>query len=222
MEARTQFTFYESFFKAVSRIRKAADRAAAYDAICAYALYGTEPNMEQMPDTAAVAFEVAKPNLDVSRRKAKNGRLGGAAKQSEASAKQTQANDKQIEANPKQEKEQEKVKEKEKEQMLFINPPNPLAAVMSAYMGKVNPTPSQMSMEELKGYVESMGADVCLRAIDIALDAKKANWNYIRAILRDKKKQGVKCIADWDALDAKFEKQRGNGNGVTQHELPDL
>jgi DnaD/phage-associated family protein len=176
--------------------------------------------MEQIPDTAAVAFEVAKPNLDVSRRKAKNGRLGGAVKQSEASAKQTQAKDKQIEANAKQVKEQ--VKEKEKEQMLFFNPPNPLAAVMSAYMGKVNPTPSQMSMEELKGYVESMGADVCLRAIDIALDAKKANWNYIRAILRDKKKQGVKCIADWDALDAKFEKQRGNGNGVTQHELPDL
>lgn len=109
-----------------------------------------------------------------------------------------------------------------KEKGDFFNPPNPLSAVMSAYMGKVNPTPSQMSMEELKGYVESMGADVCLRAIDIALDAKKANWNYIRAILRDKKKQGVKCIADWDALDAKFEKQRGNGNGVTQHELPDL
>ena len=114
METRTQFTFYESFFKAVSRIRKAADRAAAYDAICAYALYGTEPNMEQMPDTAAVAFEVAKPNLDVSRRKAKNGRLGGAAKQSEASAKQTQANDKQngskTEANRKQE---ETAREKE-------------------------------------------------------------------------------------------------------------
>lgn len=101
-------------------------------------------------------------------------------------------------------------------------PPSPLAAVMTAYMEKVNPTPSQMSMDELKAYAENMGAEVCLRAIDIALDARKANWNYIRAILRDKQKQGVKCLADWDALDAKREKETTNANGVTHYELPML
>lgn len=108
---RSQFTFYESFFKAISRIRQPADRASAYDVICAYALYGTEPDMDSLPDSAAIAFEVAKPNIDASRRKAKSGKLGGISKQTEANRKQT-------EANAKQEKEQEKEQEQDKEQML--------------------------------------------------------------------------------------------------------
>ena len=44
MTVRTQFTFYESFYKAISRIKKKADRADAYDAICKYALTGIEPD----------------------------------------------------------------------------------------------------------------------------------------------------------------------------------
>lgn len=80
-----------------------------------------------------------------------------------------------------------------------------IAVVMSAYLDKINPTPSQYSLDELKGYVEQMGAECCLRAFDIALDAKKANWQYIRGILRSKLRQGVRCIADWDALEAKRE-----------------
>lgn len=73
---RKQFTFYESFFKAIRRIRKAADRAAAYDAICDYALYGTAPDMEKLSDAAAIAFELSRPNLDSSRRKAQGGKKG--------------------------------------------------------------------------------------------------------------------------------------------------
>ena len=106
---RTQFTFYESFFKAISRIKKAADRALAYDAICSYALYGTEPDLDKLPDAAAIAFELSKPNLDASRKKAKNGKKGGAnGKQPES---KQEANGKQ----PESKKEKEKEKEKEYE-----------------------------------------------------------------------------------------------------------
>ena len=80
-----------------------------------------------------------------------------------------------------------------------------LAAVMSAYLDKINATPSQTSIDELKGYVDVMGAECCLRAFDIALDAKKATWPYIRGILRSKQSQGVRCLADWDALEEKRE-----------------
>ena len=44
---RTQFTFYESFYKALSRIRRASDRAKAYDLMVRFALYGEEPDLEQ-------------------------------------------------------------------------------------------------------------------------------------------------------------------------------
>lgn len=120
---RTQFTFYESFFKAISRIKKSADRAAAYDAICAYALYGIEPDIDRMPDAAAIAFELSKPNLDASKRKAISGKAGGQAKQNgskaEANGKQnaskTQANEKQEQNASEKENEKENKKEKENE-----------------------------------------------------------------------------------------------------------
>lgn len=130
---REQFTFYSSFARAVKRIRKAADRAAAYDAIIDYALYGEEPNLEKLPETAAIAFELVRPNLDASRRKAENGVKGGRpkakGKQDETKAESAfsdgeeikkqieskeKANETKAEANDKQEQTANK-KEKENE-----------------------------------------------------------------------------------------------------------
>lgn len=91
---RTQFTFYESFAQSIKRIKNKAARADAYDAICNYALYGLEPDLDKLPDAAAIAFIGAKPNLDASRKKAENGKRGGTAKQTgskpEANGKQEQ------------------------------------------------------------------------------------------------------------------------------------
>ena len=70
---RNQFTFYASFYKAISRIRSKAARADAYDIICAYALTGKEPDMDKLADSTAIAFDLIKPNLDASKRKAESG-----------------------------------------------------------------------------------------------------------------------------------------------------
>lgn len=91
---------------------------------------------------------------------------------------------------------------------------NGLALVMNAYMNRIDPTPSPSSMDELKGYLDLMGAECCIRAIDAALNAKAANWNYIRKILMNKASQGVRCIADWDALERKREEAKQNGPGT--------
>lgn len=77
--------------------------------------------------------------------------------------------------------------------------------VVSDYLNRINASASQTTIDELKAYAESMGPDVCKRAFDIALDSKKASWPYIRAILQDKQARGVKCLADWDELDARRE-----------------
>lgn len=110
---RTQFTFYESFYKAVKRIKDPESRAQAYDAICAYALYGQEPNLDSFSDFSAIAFELIKPNLDSSRKKAENGKAGGSKKQNKSKK----------EANKKQEQtenEKENKIEKEKENKIEI------------------------------------------------------------------------------------------------------
>jgi hypothetical protein len=128
MDERTQFTFYASFFDAVSRIKKKADRADAYDAICAYALREEDPDFSKMSDAAQIAFLLIKPNLDSSRRKAKSGKDGGSKK---ANGKQ---NGSKQEANCKQEEgESEKEKEKEREKENECYPPNPFSQIIASY-----------------------------------------------------------------------------------------
>ena len=107
---RQQFTFYVSFFNAISRIRKKAARADAYDAICAYALLGIEPDLGTMEDAAASVFEMAKPNLDASRRKAESGAKGGNGKQN---GSKTEANEEQT-ASKNKDKNKNKIKNKNK------------------------------------------------------------------------------------------------------------
>ena len=106
---RTQFTFYESFFKAISRIKKKQDRADAYDMICAYALYQKEPDLDTASDAVAIAFELLRPVLDKAKERAESGKKGGS--KPEANAKQTgskpEANGKQGETASKKEKEKE-------------------------------------------------------------------------------------------------------------------
>jgi hypothetical protein len=114
---RTQFTFYESFFKAVSRIKKKADKADAYDMICAYALYQEEPDLESASDAVAIAFELLRPVLDKAKERSESGKKGGS--KPEANAKQIEskpeANGKQGETASKKEKEIEVEIEVEKE-----------------------------------------------------------------------------------------------------------
>lgn len=90
---------------------------------------------------------------------------------------------------------------------------NDLAAVVDAYRNRINPTPSPSSMDELKGYVQSMGRECCIRAIDAAVDSGKASWTYVRAILRSKASQGVRCIADWERTEKEREEARGHVTG---------
>lgn len=231
---RKQFTFYESFAKAIGRIKSKEDKADAYDAIINYALYGIEPDLDMLPDVSAVAFELSKPNLDASRKKASSGKVGGSNRKQtgskqEAKRKQDASKPKarDDEADYKQgETASEKEGEIEKEIEIEIEnkccyPPTPLttetesenavSAVLADYMSRINPSASQASLDELRGYAEEMGDAVCKRAFDIALDSKKATWPYIRAILRDKQSKGVKCLADWDAFEKKREKQAPQG-----------
>ena len=229
--SRSQFTFYASFASALSRIRKKADRADAYDAICNYALFGTEPDLDKLPDAAAIAFDLIRPTLDASKRKSENGKAGANAKQTAkkqaASCKQTGskplANAKLGETASEKEKEIEKEKENEIEGESLIARAD-VAAVMTAYMNRIEPFPSRSCCDEIIAYVDDMGQDCCLRAIQIAEDNNARRWSYIRSILRDKHAQGVRNLEQWDALEAKrqqaaaFMQTRKNAAAVAEQQ----
>lgn len=125
---RKQFTFYESFAKAIRNIRKPSDRCAAYDALVNYALYGEEPDLDKAADSVALFFEMAKPNLDSSKKKAENGKRGGMAEakgKREENASKPQAKPKQTASEKEKEVEKEDEKEKEVENECSIPIPPP-------------------------------------------------------------------------------------------------
>ena len=69
---RKQFTFYESFYDAVSMISKKSDRLDLYEAIIRYGLRQEEPT--GLSVNAALAFKLVRPVLDSGRKKAANAR----------------------------------------------------------------------------------------------------------------------------------------------------
>lgn len=168
---RTQFTFYESFFKAVSRIKKKADRAVAYDILCAYALYGTEPDLDNLPDAVAISFEVIRPNLDAARKKAQGGKNGkpsakDAEKKGESSSKD---NGKMDERTRKQEKEKEQEKEQDKEQML------------------VGQTPPSEKIPETKTNIQEPSAEEAeLGRLPVSLQGVMRDWLEYKKQRREK------------------------------------
>ncbi len=95
-------------------------------------------------------------------------------------------------------------------------PPSPSSAV-AAYLDRVNPSASQQSLELLAAYERDMGTEVCVRAIDVALDNRKTNWAYIKAILQRWTEEKVKCIADIEALEARHEREKKIGGKGKYH-----
>lgn len=78
---RFQFTFYNSFYQAIQNLESKEDQADFYNAICNYALNGVEPNFTGM---LKMAWELIRPNLESSRKKAEAGKKGGQNKQNES------------------------------------------------------------------------------------------------------------------------------------------
>lgn len=89
------------------------------------------------------------------------------------------------------------------------------ATAAAVYLDRVNASASQTCLEQLAAYEREMGAEVCIRAMDIALDNKKAAWAYIRGILSKWQSLGVKCLADIDRLDQKPRQAPQTGKGKT-------
>ena len=207
--AQEYFCAYHSYIDFMQELGD-AECGRLFKACLEYSRTGTAPELR---GNERFVFAGIKSQIDRDKEKYLN-----RCKQNSENRRTTNANDRQRSSTGVNESHQGKGEGKVKGDWCY--PPNPLADVMTAYMEKVNPTPSQTSMEELKGYVEQMGGAVCLRAIDVALDAGKGNWNYIRAILRDKLSKGVKCLADWDAMERAREKEAEQSGGIEQRTTP--
>ena len=206
---REQFTWYRSYYEAL-RTLPAKDFKVAVLAICAYALDEEVPSLSGVPNSV---FTLIRPTLDSGRNKAAN-RL------KKQKTNQEQTDNKSEQTRKEKEGENDMLKRlppsggnrKSPAAAAGVSPLSSAVAMVQAdYLNRVNATASPASLDELAGFVEAMGPDVCRRAFDIALDERITRWSYIRGILQDKQQRGVKCLADWDALDNRRRERGGNG-----------
>ena len=178
-----------------------AERGRLFTALMQYARTGEAP---QLSGNERFLFPMMRAQIDrdsaeykdYCEKQAENGKKGGRPKK----PKNPPFSGKPTASQKSQDKDKDEDKDGGKDNTPARGPA--VAAVMSAYQDKINPQLSERSRDELAGFVQAMGAEVCLRAIDTALDAKKANWPYVRAILQAKQASGVRCLADWDELEA--------------------
>ena len=77
--------------------------------------------------------------------------------------------------------------------------------------------PSQSRIAELEKYISSMGKEVCLRAVDAAVDAGMISWGYVRSVLIKKQSQGVHSIEDWEKVEAERDRKKAVGNETTDY-----
>lgn len=87
----------------------------------------------------------------------------------------------------------------------------PEDAVVADYLNRINPEASPRCLEMLRYYGREMGAEVCGRVFDIALDEKKTGWSYIHSILRNRHAQGVRSLEDWEKLDRAYAQRKDGG-----------
>ncbi len=197
---RSQFTFYESFFKAVSRIKKKQDRADAYDMICAYALYQEEPDLDSAPDSVAIAFDLLRPVLDKAKAKAEIGKAGGkqTGSKPEANAKQTgskpEANAKQTGSKKEGEREKEKEVEIEKESYYRL-PSEACAELRGSSAPDVPAEPPFITLPLLDGteYPVTQAEVDQMAGLYLAIDVPQAYRNMRAWLLNNPKNRKTKA-----------------------------
>ena len=135
---REQLTFYRSYWEAVKRLRKAADRLSALEAILAYAL---DEEDRERTDAADAIFVLIKPLLDSAARKSKGGKTS--ASNSEDSDKITASTEEDNDNN---------IKNKKKNN---IKNKNKCSCVIDARTRFVPPT-----LDEVKDYALSRNSPV--------------------------------------------------------------
>lgn len=99
-----------------------------------------------------------------------------------------------------------------------VTPCDPkIAIVFTAYVERiasVSPMTERIR-DQLIVFLEAMGPDCCIRAMDEAVEQGHINWKYVKAILEKKREQGVRSIADWEKAEQTWaaRKDRAKSSG---------
>lgn len=202
--ARDSFIFYRSFYEAINELPK-ENQADTYRAIAKYAL---EQEETELSGISKAIFSLVKPQLDANYKKYENG------KQKKS---KPEANDKQ-----KGSKAETNVNVNDNVNVngnVNVNANDNvgdscvdgLQKIFDFYqdnIGLITP----YGVETLQDYAEEMSVDLIVFAMKKAVEANKRTIQYIKGILNNWSKKGIKTILDAEREDEQFR----NKNNVQQ------
>ena len=205
--ARDSFIFYRSFYEAISELPK-ENQADTYNAIMQYALNQEEIELTGIPKAI---FSLVKPQLDANYKKYENGKQ----KKSKTEAKQKQTKSK-IGTNVNEnvnDNENVNVNDNDNDnENVSDSCVDGLQEIINFYnqnIGLITPH----GIEVLADYTKEMPVDLIIYAMEISVEANVRTIQYIKGILNNWSKKGIKTL-----VEAKEE----NNKQKSQKETPDF
>lgn len=182
--ARDSFIFYRSFYEAIKEIPE-SEQLAVYKAISIYAL---EQEEIELTGIAKAIFSLVKPQLDANYKKYENGKQ----KKSKAEAKSKQKVNK-AETNVNvNENVNDNVNENKNVNDSCVDGLQEVIEFYNNNIGSITP----FGLEILSDYTKELNKDIVIYAMQISVEANKRSLSYIKAILNNWSKAGVKTLTD--------------------------
>lgn len=202
METRDSFIFYRSFYEAIKEIPE-AEQLKVYKAITEYALNQNEIEIEGV---SKAIFTLIRPQLDANFQKYLNG-------------KKSKQNKSKIEASYKQSKSKsetnvnvnvnENVNVNDNDNVnvnVSDSCVDGLQEIIKFYeqnIGLITPH----SLEILSDFLSEMQSDVVIFAMQIAVESNARNIAYIKSILNNWSKKGIKTLIEAQEERRKFKEK---------------
>lgn len=212
---KDSFVFYKSFYDAIKKVPEEY-QLEIYNAILQYSLEGKEP--ANLSNIAEAMFILIKPNIDSSQRKyessVENGKKGGRPRKANNSKPNKNLEETQRKPNENPNKTQQKPKqnlnEDDDEDVNDNEDDNEdddddINRVFVAYENNIAPI-TEMSMSLLTDYCNELSPILVIKAIEIAVEANVRTAKYIKGILENWRKKGVKNLIDVKNAEQQFRK----------------
>lgn len=186
--ARDSFIFYRSFYEAISELPK-ENQADSYNAIMKYALDQEEI---ELTGISKAIFSLVKPQLDANYKKYENGKQ----KKSKTEAKQKQTKSKKV-TNVNEnvnvnvnDNVNVNVNDNDKVSDSCVDGLQKIIDFYNENIGLITP----YGVEVLEDYSKDMPTDLIIYAMQISVEANKRTIKYIKAILNNWQKAGIRTL----------------------------
>lgn len=190
--ARDSFIFYRSFYEAIKEVSE-EQQLQVYRAISIYALEQEEIELEGV---AKAIFSLVKPQLDANYKKYENGKQSKS--KTKAKEKQTQSK---IETNVNVNvNENDNVNANANVSDSCVDGLQKAIDFYNNNIGMITP----YGLEVLSDYAKEMQIDLMILAMKKAVEANKRTIQYIKGILNNWSKKGIKTVIEAEKEDEQF------------------